>query len=149
MRQKRRKSFIYYFIYASILHVCQRFLCFLCSPTIQQNWWILWCRTSEPPRPKPQTQWGRTVQTSPQWKNTYTHSDLLSFSVLALENVLLCNTMYSQWTRNQGTVQKPVCLIHLLWLTLFTRALIHSATFTTVESPRANNGFTSGRMLWP
>lgn len=54
-----------------------------CSPTIQENCWFLWGRTSEPHGAQPRTQWGRTVQTSPQWKYTSTHYDLLSFFVLA------------------------------------------------------------------
>lgn len=47
---------------------------FLNSSTILENRWILRCGTSERPCPKPQTQWGRTLQTSPQSKNTHIRS---------------------------------------------------------------------------
>lgn len=60
--------------------VCHFFVCvcvsdfFLNSSTILENRWILRCGTSERPCPKPQTQWGRTLQTSPQCENTHIRS---------------------------------------------------------------------------
>lgn len=68
--------------------VSKESLClFWCSRAIHENWpwWILWCRTSKTPRPKPQTQWGRTVQTSPQWIHKYTNTHTFSLPVLALK----------------------------------------------------------------
>lgn len=88
-------------IYTFKLYVCESicvFLFLLCSFTVHENWpwWILWCRTSKPPRPKPQAQWSRTVQTSPQWLHTQKHPHTLCLTFYIRphwQNILLCNAI--------------------------------------------------------